>query len=471
MKKVKKILVLLIGMIFVLALCVACAKKTSNTLGTPGEGTSSQTGEVAGESTNGDTTQQDTTAGSESTSKEEINTSTDTNSTDKADTGKEDKATNNGESPKQSGTTQQDTTTETENTSEEEINTSAGTQEQSDTASQEENTSEETASQTEQSTTSSQASGSNGASGASDGTPYAQHGRLSVNGTALTDEHGAAYQLQGVSTHGIGWFPQYVNEDTFAELKSWGVNAVRLAMYTAEGGYCEGGDANKDNLKALIDKGVQAATDLGMYVIIDWHVLNDHDPWTYADEAEKFFAEMSQKYKDYGNVIYEICNEPNSGPDWSSVKAYAEKIIPVIRENAPDAVIIVGTPTWSQDVDKAAADPITGYDNIMYALHFYADTHRDYLRDRMKSAIDAGLPVIVSEFGICDASGNGGNNYDEGNKWIEAMDNCNVSYFIWNLSNKAETSALISSGCDKLSGFADSELSDSGRWYKELLSK
>ena len=151
--------------------------------------------------------------------------------------------------------------------------------------------------------------------------------------------------------------------------------------------------------------------------------------------------------------------------------AYAEKIIPVIRENAPDAIIIVGTPTWSQDVDKAAADPITGYDNIMYALHFYADTHRDYLRDRMKKVIDSGLPVIVSEFGICDASGNGDNNYDEGNKWIEAMDDYNVSYFIWNLSNKAETSALISSGCSKLSGFEDSELSDSGRWYKEVLSK
>ena len=197
--------------------------------------------------------------------------------------------------------------------------------------------------------------------------PYALHGKLQLDGTTLTDEHGEAYQIKGVSTHGIGWFPQYVNQDTFADLKSWGADAVRLAMYTAEGGYCEGGDDNKEKLKQLIDTGVQAATKLGMYVIIDWHVLNDHDPWNYADDAEKFFAEMSEKYKDYGNVIYEICNEPNSGPDWNSVKSYAEKIIPVIRENAPDAIIIVGTPTWSQDIDKAAQNPITGYENIMYA--------------------------------------------------------------------------------------------------------
>lgn len=350
-------------------------------------------------------------------------------------------------------TTQSDTTTQGETDTQNETTTQGETTTQSETTTQDETTTVE-----EPDTKDSDS-------------PYALHGKLHVDGTTLTDEHGEAYQLKGVSTHGIGWFPQYVNGDTFADLKSWGADAVRLAMYTAEGGYCEGSDDNKDKLKQLVDTGVQAATDLGMYVIIDWHVLNDHDPWNYEDEAEKFFAEMSEKYKDYGNVIYEICNEPNSGPDWSRVKSYAEKIIPVIRENAPDAIIIVGTPTWSQDIDRAAADPISGYDNIMYALHFYADTHRDYLRDRMKAAIDAGLPVIVSEFGICDASGSGANNYDEGNKWIAAMDDYNVSYFIWNLSNKSETSALISSGCSKLSGFEDTDLSDSGKWYKEVLSK
>ncbi len=407
MKKSRRLFILFLSVIFVCGLCAACAKKADNVPDTSGKNENESTLTESGQP----------------------------------------------ESQKQSETTEKESSTQNVTT-------------EAESAQQEDNS----AAETTQSEQEQQSSGSDTTPEA-DSTPYLQHGRLSVNGTTLTDEHGAAFQLQGVSTHGIGWFPQYVNEDTFAELESWGANAVRLAMYTAEGGYCEGGDANKDKLKNLIDTGVQAATNLGMYVIIDWHVLNDHDPWTYADEAEKFFAEMSEKYKDYGNVIYEICNEPNSGPDWSSVKSYAEKIIPVIRQNAPDAIIIVGTPTWSQDVDKAAADPITGYDNIMYALHFYADTHRDYLRDRMKKAIDSGLPVIVSEFGICDASGNGGNNYDEGNKWIEAMDDYNVSYFIWNLSNKTETSALISSSCSKLSGFADSELSDSGRWYKEVLSK
>ena len=435
MRKSRRLCILLLSMVFVLALCGACAKAADNAPYTqePGSGQGGAAGSMS-----------DTEGSSNGEGIAEV----------------ESTVTESGwsESQKQTGTAENEAPAQKASTEAESAKQETSVQEDK---------SDIGAMQSEQEQ---QSSGSDSTPGTGS-TPYSQHGKLSVNATTLTDEHGAVFQLQGVSTHGIGWFPQYVNEDTFAELESWGVNAVRLAMYTAEGGYCEGGDADKDKLKKLIDTGVQAATKLGMYVIIDWHVLNDHDPWTYADEAEKFFAEMSEKYKDYDNVIYEICNEPNSGPDWGSVKSYAEKIIPVIRENAPDAIIIVGTPTWSQDVDKAAADPITGYDNIMYALHFYADTHRDYLRDRMKKVIDSGLPVIVSEFGICDASGNGGNNYDEGNKWIEAMDDYNVSYFIWNLSNKAETSALISSSCSKLSGFEDSELSDSGRWYKEVLSK
>lgn len=435
MKKSRRLCLLFLSVVFVSALCVGCAKAADNAADTPEPGYGQ--GGAAG-------SMSDTEGSSNGEGIAEVESIV-------TESGRS-------ESQKQTGTAENEAPAQKASTEAESAKQETSVQEDK---------SDMGAMQSEQEQ---QSSGSDSIPGTGS-TPYSQHGKLSVNATTLTDEHGAVFQLQGVSTHGIGWFPQYVNEDTFAELESWGVNAVRLAMYTAEGGYCEGGDADKDKLKKLIDTGVQAATKLGMYVIIDWHVLNDHDPWTYADEAEKFFAEMSEKYKDYGNVIYEICNEPNSGPDWGSVRSYAEKIIPVIRENAPDAIIIVGTPTWSQDVDKAAADPITGYDNIMYALHFYADTHRDYLRDRMKKVIDSGLPVIVSEFGICDASGNGGNNYDEGNKWIEEMDDYNISYFIWNLSNKAETSALISSSCSKLSGFADSELSDSGRWYKEVLIK
>lgn len=303
------------------------------------------------------------------------------------------------------------------------------------------------------------------------GTPYEQHGALSVTGTMLTGQSGEVVVLKGVSTHGLSWFPQYANYDAFRTMRDeWGINTVRLAMYTAEyNGYCTGDENNRNKLKQLIYDSVDAATQLGLYVIVDWHVLQDQNPNTYKDQSIAFFSEVSNKLKNQSNVIYEICNEPNGGVNWQQIKSYAEEVIPVIRANDPDAIIIVGTPTWSQDVDQAAANPITGYDNIMYALHFYADTHRDNLRNRMVTAIQNGLPIFVSEYGICDASGSGAINSSQATLWMNTMQQYNVSFCAWNLSNKGETSAMIRTDCAKTSDWTYEELSASGQWYVDWM--
>lgn len=294
------------------------------------------------------------------------------------------------------------------------------------------------------------------------------NGKLHVDGTKLCDEKGNPVQLRGVSTHGLSWFPDYVNEESFATLKSWGANVVRLAMYTYEnGGYCTDGDQKA--LEELIRNGVKYAEKQDMYVIVDWHVLNEGNPNTYSAQAKTFFEKMSEEFADKNNVIYEICNEPCKGANWDDVKFYASEVIPSIRDNDKDAVIIVGTPNWSQDVDVAAADPIAEYDNIMYALHFYAGTHKEELQSKMQKALDQKLPIFVSEFGICDASGNGANDIESANKWISLLDSNGISYVCWNLSNKNESSALLLSTCTKTSGFAAEDLSEEGNWLYQVL--
>ncbi len=295
-------------------------------------------------------------------------------------------------------------------------------------------------------------------------------GPLHVSGTTLSDKNGNVVQLRGVSTHGLSWFPGYVNDACFGELHDkWNANVVRLAMYTAEyNGYCTGNSTNKKNLEKLVLNGVEYAKKHNLYVIVDWHILSDGDPMTNVSEAKKFWETMSKTLASYDNVIYEICNEPNGGGNWSQIKKYANQIIPIIRKNDADSVIIVGTPTWSQEVDKAVADPLK-YENIMYALHFYAGTHKDSLRKVAEEAIKKKLPIFVTEFGICDASGNGALNKTEANKWIDLLDKYQVSYVAWNLSNKSESSAMIKSSCSKFSGFERANLSESGQWYYDLL--
>ena len=234
-------------------------------------------------------------------------------------------------------------------------------------------------------------------------TPVEKHGKLTLKGTDIVDKNGNKFQLKGVSTHGLQWFPQYVNKEAFVYMQDeWKINTVRLAMYSDPNvGYTE-------NLHQIVDNGVKYATEAGLYVIIDWHILSDGNPNTNKDKSIKFFKEMANKYKDYNNIIYEICNEPNGDVQWErDIKPYAEEVIKEIRNIDNNAIIVVGTPTWSQDVDIVAKSPITGYENIMYALHFYAATHKEYLRQKSDIALKLGLPIFVTEFGICDASGNG----------------------------------------------------------------
>lgn len=296
-------------------------------------------------------------------------------------------------------------------------------------------------------------------------TPVSAHGQLSVEGTQLVDQNGEPYQLIGMSTHGITWFPDFVNENAFKTLRDeWNTNVVRLAMYVDEWGNGQCYMNNKQGSKDLMIKGIDLCIELDMYVIVDWHLLNPGNPSSYTDEAIAFFKEITQKYADYPNMIYEICNEPNGDAGWSgSIKPYAEKVIPVIRENDSDAVIIVGTPTWSQDIDAALADPLD-YDNVMYALHFYAATHTDWLRDRLKACVSGGLPVFVSEFGCCDASGNGAYDLAESKKWLSLLDELGISYCNWSLANKDESASAFKPSAGADGNWSESNLTDGGKW-------
>lgn len=302
-------------------------------------------------------------------------------------------------------------------------------------------------------------------------TPVSQHGQLSVKNGQLVDKNGKGYQLRGMSTHGLTWFPEFVNESAFKTLRDdWNTNVVRLAMYVDEWGNGQCYMGNKSGSLEQLEKGVDICIKLDMYVIIDWHVLNPGDPSKYTNEAKSFFETVSKRYAKYPNVIYEICNEPNGGASWSgNIKPYAEKIIPVIRKNAPNSVIIVGTPTWSQEIDKPLSDPLS-YKNVMYAFHFYAATHAG-LRSNVENCVAQGLPVFVSEFGTCDASGGGANDFNETQKWLSYFDKQGISYCNWSICNKDETCSVLRPGTSANGNWSESDLTENGKWMRNWLKK
>lgn len=285
------------------------------------------------------------------------------------------------------------------------------------------------------------------------------NGWLSVNGTKLVNEKKEVVMLRGMSSHGIQWFPQFANKHSIKTTRDSGANVFRVAMYTAENGYI-----SNNNLKNTVFKAVDEAIALDMYVIIDWHILSDRDPNTYVNQAKTFFEEASKRYKDKPNVLYEICNEPNGGDvTWTGkIKPYAEKVIPVIRKNSPDSVVLVGTGTWSQDVDAVSKSPLS-YKNVMYSLHFYSGTHKAELRNKATTALKAGTPLFVTEWGTSSASGDGGPYLDEAKTWIDFLEKNNISWVNWSLCNKGEVSAALKTSANANS-WKKSDLSKSGEY-------
>ena len=290
----------------------------------------------------------------------------------------------------------------------------------------------------------------------------------------MVDQNGVPTQLRGASTHGMHWFPQYVNQNAFQTLRDdWGINMVRLVCYPRDGGsvgYLTGGDSTKQQLDTLIQNGVDYATKLGMYALVDWHV-HAYNPNEYLKEAKIFFTKYATMYKDHDNVLYEICNEP-TGTNWYSgngkdLYTYCSEVIKTIRAIDPDAIIICGTNTWSQDVDQVAAKPMKalGYENIMYTFHFYSATHKENLMEKVRLATKDGTPIFVTEFGICSADGNGSYDPESADRWIALLDELNISFACWSYSNCNEKSAYFKSSCSNAGGdWTADDLTTTGKW-------
>jgi endoglucanase len=272
--------------------------------------------------------------------------------------------------------------------------------------------------------------------------PPVKYGRLQVIGNHLCGGDGKPVQLRGVSTAGLQWFGEVVNEKAFVALaKDWQADVVRLALYVGENGY-----ASHPELKRRVWKGIELAIATGLYVIVDWHVLTPGNPndLVYAG-AHDFFDEVSREYGRYPNLLYEIMNEPNGDVTWAAdLKPYAEQMVATIRANDPEGIILIGSGTWSQEVDVAAKDPVPGK-NLVYTFHFYAGSHGESLRGKVEAAMALGAAVFASEWGTSEASGTGGPYLEASAAWLAFLDRHTIGWVNYSLCDKDETSAALKS--------------------------
>ena len=323
------------------------------------------------------------------------------------------------------------------------------------------------------------------------------YGRLQISGAALRDKNGTAIQLAGISSHGLTWFPlsdlnlnnasniSLMNQEivfnpaggvkfpyTSSAVKNlvtqMNMQVTRASMFTYDpwnGVDAKSYDNNYPNWKwyniNLVNTIVQSAIDQNIYVIIDWHAGEGNDPnpnpyWTNG-HVQEFFTYMVDKWGSYPNVIYETVNSPNS-VDWyngsgNDLKTFNQNVVNHIRAReaakgyAPN-VILVGTPTFSQDVDTATYSPLTG-NLIAYNFMWYAGTHGSWIRAKADTALNtlaANTPhqtLFMGEIGTTASNGNGGVYYNDFNTWMEWAKTKKLSWLLWSISNKEESSAIF----------------------------
>lgn len=293
-------------------------------------------------------------------------------------------------------------------------------------------------------------------------TPVQRHGLLKASNGAIVNARGQKTSLAGMSLFWSQWIGKYYTPGTVSWLKKdWQISIIRAAIAVEGGGYLTNPDAEMAKAKTVIDAAIRE----GLYVIVDWH---DHKAEAHSDQAVEFFTKIAEEYGSHPNLIYEIYNEPLK-VSWSNViKPYAEKVMRAIRSKDPDNLIVVGTPTWSQDVDAAAADPIKD-SNVAYSLHFYAGTHKQWLRDKAVTAMEKGLALFVTEWGTVDSSGNGAIDHASTKEWLDFMKKHSLSHCNWSIADKVESSAALKPGASVDGGWKDEELTDSGRLVREII--
>ncbi|QGZ52113.1 cellulase family glycosylhydrolase [Streptomyces sp. QHH-9511] len=303
-------------------------------------------------------------------------------------------------------------------------------------------------------------------------TPAAVNGQLKVCGTQLCNRYGKPIQLRGMSGHGTQWYSQCLTGGSLDALaKDWNADVLRVSTYVQEEGYETDPRKYTDLAHSLIDQ----ATARGMYVIVDWHMLDPGDPHYNLARAKTFFTEIAQRHGSRTNLLYEIANEP-SGVAWSRIKSYAEQLIPVIRAKDAETPVLVGTRAWSSlgvsegaDESEVVANPVNA-SNIMYTFHFYAYSHREAYLNTLSRAADK-LPVFVTEFGTQNYAGEGANDFAMTQRFIDLMAAKKISWVNWNYSDDHRSGAVFTAGTCANNGpwAGTSNLKPAGVWIRDRI--
>ena len=233
------------------------------------------------------------------------------------------------------------------------------------------------------------------------------------------------------------------NRELFAAVKDMGATLVRLPVHPAAWrertptGYLE-----------LLDQAVDWCTDLGLYVIVDWHSIGNlqsgmfQDPMYETSTAETlaFWRTIAQHFKGHNTVaFYELFNEPThyngmlGSESWTEWRELIEEMIRVIRYWDRERIPLVAGFDWAYDLNSLHYEPVRA-EGIGYVTHPYANKRPQPWEPRWEEnfafAADK-YPLIATEIGFGFKGDEAVDDNHYGNRITRFLEQRGISWLAW----------------------------------------
>ena len=277
-----------------------------------------------------------------------------------------------------------------------------------------------------------------------------QLNKISVNKNSFVTENGEKLVFRGLNTSDPDKLESqgYWNKAYFEEIKKWGANIVRFPVHPTA--WVERG---KENYLSLLDDGLMWASELGLYVIMDWHSIGNlqtdmyqHDRYdTTLKQTYDFWRTIAVRYGKNNTVaFYELFNEPTTynntlgTASWEEWKRLNEEMITIIRANGGEGIPLVAGFNWAYDLSPVLDNPINA-EGIGYVSHPYPQKREKPWEDKWTTDwgfVKEKYPLILTEIGFCGPEDPGAHmpvisDESYGDAITNYCDDKEISYVVW----------------------------------------
>ena len=269
---------------------------------------------------------------------------------------------------------------------------------------------------------------------------------IRVQGNKFVDPQGNTVLFRGIAISDPDKIVRqgHWNKAHFEKVKEMGANIIRIPVHPVAWR-----ERTPENYLKLLDEAVDWCTDLGMYVMIDWHSIGNLETEVFQDpmyittrqETYEFWRTIARHFTGHNTVaFYELFNEPTTyrgqlGPiSWADWKKIVENLIVIIRAHDTETIPLVAGFDWAYDLTPIREEPIAA-SNIGYVSHPYpwkrSEPYFPKWEEDFGFAADQ-YPVFATEFSYDIPSGTldvNGTHY--GTQIIKYLESKGISWTVW----------------------------------------